>query len=247
MMDLKCTTTEFGTIMQCSKKGPNHEVTAIDNQDSIGIGYRKGKGISIAVADGVSSCKNSKTGSEYAVQVIEELMDAIINDELNVEDTDEIKKFIVRKWKTKIELEWNNYASTVNFAIIVDDTVLLGKIGDGSIYAEINDEKVLMIDEDDFYTSETFALGEMVRKSTIVLQRTKLETKKLKIVMMTDGIAKEIESGSEIDLLEYISDLTQKEISEIRIELSAWLDVLDKKNGDDKSLAVITMEECIDE
>ncbi|KGP77160.1 hypothetical protein JT05_00770 [Desulfosporosinus sp. Tol-M] len=248
MINYDISETEYGKIFLYTRRGSNHVAAGLENQDSLGVFTNKGKGIAFVAADGVSSCSNSKQGSEFAVTVVSELLDAIVCKEINIENEDAIKKFIVQSWKSRISGNWNNYATTLNFAIVISNKVLLGKIGDGTIIAKLEGNNYLLRDEDSFYTTETYALGEAVLKASILLEVIKIDNlDNSGIILMTDGIAKEIEPGSEYDFLDYIRQLGKSNEKQVEIELKAWAQVLDTKNGDDKSIVIGILEDYTDE
>ena len=50
-----------------------------------------------------------------------------------MDEANEIRTSFVRKRKSNFEDSWNEYASTVNFAIGSKNRLLVGQIGDGLI------------------------------------------------------------------------------------------------------------------
>ena len=65
----------------CSKTGQNHIDKGLENQDSILFKKTTDNDWLLVLADGVSSAKNAKAGSAYAVKAIEEIYERIVSDE----------------------------------------------------------------------------------------------------------------------------------------------------------------------
>jgi len=64
----------------------------------------------------------------------------------------------------------------------------------------------------------------------------------IEILILSDGISNEVAIGKEIELLKYLV-LREKQLkNELLPELSDWLNSLQKKNGDDKSLMLLIAE-----
>lgn len=221
--------------------GQNHIVCGYENQDSILTEILSDNCGYMVLADGVSSAPNSKQGSIVATEVIKELCFAIINAEYQYSDLDQLKVHIVRKWKSKFEERWNDYATTLNFIIFYKNTILIGQIGDGLIVLNVDGENTVFSEKTGFYSTETDALGEQVRKSAFRMDRLPYDDK-FWAYMTTDGIGKEIAEESRIGLGEYLSNMLVKDTDEIEKEIRAWIDELGKKNGDDKSIGFIRME-----
>lgn len=118
----------------------------------------------MVIADGVSSAACSGEGAQAAVDVIRKLCERIMNDRHLLNDIDTIKVYVVKRWKEQIESDWDEYATTVNFAIYVDHTLLTGQIGDGLIVAEVDGNSLVLTESDEFYSTETYALGAAVKK-----------------------------------------------------------------------------------
>lgn len=225
----------------CSMIGKNHIDKGLDNQDSILFKKVSDNRWMLVLADGVSSARNAKAGSEKAVRTIEEIYDQIVSCEKNGLDLDSLKIAIVKTWKSMIESDWDEYASTLNFAFAVDNEIVIGQIGDGLIVANIDGETEIFTENEDFYTTETNALGSAVKKSAFTIS-TKTIDKFADIYMASDGIGKEVADDSRIDMGQYLSQMLKGEDSQIQKELETWIDGLGRKNGDDKSIGFVRWE-----
>lgn len=220
--------------------GENHILSGQDNQDNV-VFERMQNAWYMVIADGVSSADCAQEGSKAAVQVIRDLCDKLSSDILLIHSFDDIKVDLVRRWKNKIESNWDDYATTLNFAIYVKDSLLLGQIGDGLIVADVTEEPVIMSEQEEFYTTETEALATKVRKSSILLKVID-NISKGRLYMTSDGIGKEISEDSRTGLLEYLDKMIANDDTTIEEELDSWVCGLGRKNGDDKSIGFILWE-----
>ena len=100
---------------------------------------------------------------------------------------------------------------------------------------------MVLTDEEEFYSVETFALGEAVLKSTFKIVNLKIE-QEMSIILTTDGVGKEVDDSSYSQLREYLSKLVKTNEEQIEMEIASWIKVLDKKNGDDKTVGILVME-----
>lgn len=227
-------------VITYSKIGQNHIDTGLENQDTILAEALSDDCGFLALADGVSSAPNAKEGSQAAVEVIQEVCRGFYNGNV-LENLDDLKVGIVRNWKSKFSASWNDYATTLNFLIYKEDFLLVGQIGDGLIVVDIGDDTKIFTEDSDFYSTETEALGEAVRKSAFHIEKYKISDG-FKAYMTSDGIGKEIAEESRTNLCNYLMNMLENSASAIEEELNPWIEGLSKKNGDDKSIGFIRME-----
>jgi hypothetical protein len=233
--------TEKNRAFTYTRIGENHVLSGQDNQDNI-VFERLDNAWYMVIADGVSSAIFAKEGAKIAVDVIRSLCKKMVLDINIVKSPDRIKVDIVQSWKSKIESRWDAYATTINFAIYVNRILLLGQIGDGLIVSDTDKETVVMTTQEDFYSAETYALATRVKKSCInilVLENTY----KVRLYMSSDGIGKEINEESRIELLDYLENMMTNDDVAIEKELDVWACELGRKNGDDKSIGFVEWEE----
>lgn len=229
------------TVIQFSYSeiGKRHEILKLENQDSFFVGKVCDDTYCLAVADGVSSCKWAKKGSESAIDTVKHLALKLSKSELRTDDSDEIRRFVVRDWKNHFDGSWNDYGTTLNFVVWCKGDVVIGQIGDGLIISKINDEYILLTDMDEFYTVETFALAEVVLKSSFKV-RTEKNVKNLIAIAMTDGIGKELDLKSIDAFQSYLVTLVKEKERDTEIEL--WMNHLREKNDDDKTIGLLVLE-----
>ncbi|NLG04763.1 MAG: protein phosphatase 2C domain-containing protein [Clostridia bacterium] len=220
----------------CSDTGENHVSTGADNQDSALYGVISEDCQFIAVADGVSSVKYGREGSQAAVQSVKWLAEQIDLGFVDIRDENNIRISYVLNWKSNFEGNWDDYASTINFVIIKGSDLLVGQIGDGLILVDTEKEKHIYGESEDFYSCETYALGRAVIKSSFILELLSGISNSV-AVMMSDGIGKEIEPDQRVEMLGYISELARSDNSAKEIE--EWISELSERNGDDKTIGIM--------
>lgn len=227
------------TVVYYSQVGSNHIKAGKENQDTVFFERLDKNRWYIAIADGVSSAAKSKQGSQAAVEVAYEICLMLKNEEWNLED---IKVDIVRKWKRKFSKDWNDYATTLNLLAYVDGKLLVGQIGDGLMVTNVDGEDEIYTEESDFYSTETDALAEAVRRKAITLTQKHI-SKKFYAYLMSDGIGKEVAVEERINLGKYLFGLMESSEADIKSEIISWINNLENKNGDDKTIGIIRWEE----
>ena len=224
-------------ILSITEYGAAHKNSQYSNQDSLLYKRTSDGNYVFAVADGVSSCKKAKEGSSAAVQAVCELAESM---EIMTPST--LKQEIYSLWKSKIQGNWNEYGTTLNFAYISGEKIILGRIGDGIACASVNSDNFIILQDDSvFYSNETFAFGEYFPISAFETRESQLAfNDSVDIVLMTDGVSKELDLQSMPDLLNYLS--SRRNETEFLGELENWIVELNRKNDDDKTLLFVHIE-----
>lgn len=223
-----------------SRIGGIHALASQDNQDKV-IFEKIGNSWYLVIADGVSAAAYAGEGAHAAVGVIRNLCERISDDRCLLNDIDAIRVYVVKSWKEQIGSDWDDYATTVNFAIYVEHVLLVGQIGDGLIAVDVDGNSFVVTEQDEFYSTETYALGASVKKRTFTMKVVEGNGRG-RIYMASDGIGKEIHEASRIELIEYLDKMMLNEDAVIEDELDAWVVGLEKKNGDDKSIGFVSWE-----
>lgn len=217
-------------IIILSLLGENHKNHGVCNQDSYSYISDSFGNFAIVLADGVSSCKNAKYGSQKACEAICKLLPYC-----NKLNEDEIKQHIFTEWKNLVTENWDDYGTTLNFIFFYSNKRIIGKVGDGAILLKIKDNFNFLADESEFYTSETFALGTRLPKYAFKVNFIQCETGSESFaIIMTDGIYKELD----IDKLRQFSDYVHFNVDNPNfvVELENWVN--DLNNGDDKTIMI---------
>ena len=228
-------------VFTYSRTGENHILAGQDNQDKV-VFERMDDSWYMVIADGVSSAACAREGAQAAVGVIRKLCERLSDDKRLLNDIDAIKVYVVKGWKEQISSDWDEYATTVNFVIYVDHMLLTGQIGDGLIVADVDGNSMILTETDEFYSTETYALGTTVKKSTFTIRAVEGKNR-IRVYMASDGIGKEINEALRIELIEYLDNMMMSENAAIEDELDTWVIGLGRKNGDDKSIGFVSWEE----
>lgn len=223
-------------IMIFSEKGENHKKHGICNQDSYLFKVDNSGNYAFVVADGISSCTFAKKGADKACEVVCNLLSECI--ELT---EDEIKVKVFSEWKNLIGKDWDDYGTTINFLYIYPERIVMGKIGDGAIILINGDNSSFLYEELEFYTSETFALGASIPKQAFKVNSISHDVAlPVLLILMTDGIEKELNSERILEFSEYIN--LNIENPKFVLELKNWVIGLNRNNGDDKTILICKIE-----
>ena len=147
-----------------SKTGPRHLSRGQENQDRCLFGCCGRNTFYLALADGVSSAPYAEKGADAAVQTIKTVSEYIADGKKAIDDLKGLQNTIVRTWKNHFFSNWNGYAATLNFIIFHNNKVLVGRIGDGLIVSQVDNVCRVSTADEDFYSTETVALGETVNR-----------------------------------------------------------------------------------
>lgn len=221
--------------------GENHVTKGIENQDQIKFGEFASSVRFLVVSDGVSSAAHALLGATAAVETVEKLAMDISSNKILMNDIKAIQSYLVKHWKENFVADWNQYAATLNFIIYYDHQLLLGQLGDGLIALTVDGETKVMKNYEEFYSSETPALGEVVLRKDLKVESCFVNNS-FSGYIVTDGIGKEVNEDSYMPLERYLFELSMNPELFVK-EIVPWIDGLGAKNGDDKTLGYIRMED----
>ena len=225
-----------------SKTGAGHLSRGQRNQDRCLYGSSGRNTFYLALADGVSSAPHAEEGAEAAVQTIKNVSEDIASGKAAIDDLKELQTMIVKTWKKQFSSDWNNYAATLNFILFHNNKVLVGRIGDGLIVSETDRTCRASASNEEFYSTETAALGEAVSRRDFEMCLYPAE-RTLSAYMASDGIVKEIAEASREDMNRYLLQLSHTSEKQFEQEVVSWVNGLDGKNSDDKTIGFVRWEE----
>ena len=225
-----------------SKTGSGHFSRGEENQDRCLYGRIGKNTFYLALADGVSSALYATEGAEAAVQTIKIVSEDIATGKMAVDNLKDLQTMIVRTWKRRFSTRWNECAATLNFVIFHNNRVLVGRIGDGLIVSETDGACCVSVTDEEFYSTETAALGEVVSRKDFEICLYPAE-EAFCAYMVSDGIGKEIAESSRKELNRYLLQLSQTSEKQMEQEVVSWVNGLDRKNGDDKTIGFVRWEE----
>ena len=209
-----------------TESGQYHSRNNLPNQDNAGINHYEEK-LVIAVADGVGSCLHADEGSAKAVFSAKELLFShILTD-------DEIKHKIIDTWLEKIEYPVHECNSTLRFAKICNNELIIGAVGDGMTFYSSN-STYYNSNSENFISNYTSALP-MINEINIV----RFPFEQSVLLMMTDGVANAIDAVRGKELCQYVREGMLKDPVQFENEVKNWIDTLHEINEDDKTIAMI--------
>ena len=229
-------------IAAYSKTGSGHLSRRQGNQDRCLYGRIGRNTFYLALADGVSSAPYAEEGAVAAVQTIKIVSEDIAVGKTAIDDLKDLQTMVVRIWKNQFPAGWNDYAATLNFIIFHNNRVLVGRIGDGLIVSEADRVCRVSATNEEFYSTETAALGEAVSRKDFEICLYSVE-QSFCAYMVSDGIGKEISESSREDLNRYLLQLSQTSEKQIEQEVVSWVNGLDRKNSDDKTIGFVRWED----
>lgn len=230
-------------VIGATLAGISHAKKNIKNQDCLGF-QKNHKGVLIAVADGVGSCLEAQKGSKYAIETIKKLHDKIESGQIRANARKKIKEFIIEDWKNKVSVSPSDYSTTLRFAIVFSNSLLLGGIGDSAIFVSINGEEQLLNRESSPFSNITFSLTQDMDESKFEIVKIDIpfNTKNVSIFIATDGITSELQEGKQIEFLNYLARKVREKGDNYQVEMMEWVNSLQEKNGDDKTMLLFTAE-----
>jgi serine/threonine protein phosphatase PrpC len=226
-----------------SVPGKTHIKNGTGNQDSFGF-FKSTNGVAIAVADGVGSCLNSKMGAKLAIETIEKLQHKIEIGQIAAYESEKIKAFIIREWKSRIDGSLSDYSSTLQFVTMFPDQILRGGIGDGGVFVTIDKNEYVFKGNGEMFSNWTYALTQDIDESKFEVSRIMVssDAQKVDMCLATDGVTSELLDGKEINFLQYIASRVHDNAKHFEKEIFDWISSLQEKNGDDKTLLLFTAE-----
>lgn len=226
-----------GEVFAYSCRGKTHEIGDVNNQDSYGF-FNNEDVLAIAVADGVSSCKNAADGSFAAVLIVQSLSSALYRKSPLTDQ--KIKDFIITQWKARYPTNANDYGTTLRFVLIQSDEAIIGHIGDGCTLLKTED-RCSDFSGESIFANCTYALCANIDPDNFSIIRLKVSGSVL-AVLTTDGISLEIDPAQKQPFVKYIEHI-MLENPDYAEEIVGWVDGLQEKNGDDKTIVALRLSE----
>lgn len=230
-------------IAACSQTGTYHISSRMENQDRYLYGSVGNDTFFIALSDGVSSAPFAGEGADAAVRTVQAVSESIASEAADITDIKGIQTYIVQDWKRQFPSDWNSYAATLNFVIFHRNRALIGRIGDGLIVSRIDDVDRCSAADEEFFSSETAALGEAINRRDFDL-RLFSAAENMSVFMTSDGIGKEIAEKSRMSVNRYLLNLSEISEKQFEKEVVSWIDDLGRKNGDDKTIVFLRWGNC---
>ncbi len=227
-------------VFGCSQAGAFHIAGGIENQDRIGY-YPTDRSCLVVAADGVGSRLYPGIGAGHAIEsarIIQQLYEQHPFDSKEIQNTIES---LSSDWISRIEGQALEYATTLCFALLTGDRILLGGIGDSLVMVLSGESFYEIVSEGIDFQNETASLAGMTIKDDLHIESFPIRDTENRIIVFvaTDGIAAEIVVEQRKQFLEYLERKDRETGEQLDLELSQWVDDLQRNNGDDKSLVCL--------
>lgn len=221
--------------------GPLHVKAGIPNQDSwLACRYKWGN--VVVVSDGLGSKAHSDHGSKAACFAVFEAAKIFQkNPNANIVD---ILRLIHANWLVKISpYSSSDCSATCLFAIQIEGTITLGRLGDGMIVALGKTEEkhfILSDNKQDSFSNYTNSLQQEFKPDqweTTTIQSAACNA----VVLCTDGISDDLLPEKQISFAEEIYfTYTKMEQKEIKTDIKQWLNKWPVPgHSDDKTIACL--------
>lgn len=215
----------------------------------------------VTVADGHGSSVHAETGAQLAVDVAATALETFV-DNLGPEhsaDARAVHAFaqhpfrvqVVREWVRKVreaagndEVDLKDYGTTLLFAAVTPDFVLLGQLGDGDILVVDGAGAIsrpIPADPSSF-AEETLSLCLPEAWSSLRVHVTPRTTEETLLLICTDGYGKSYATESDFERIgpDYLEMVRELGLAEVEKHLEAFLtEVTRGGSGDDIALGLI--------
>ena len=227
LQKLRCTIG--GSIYQLfavSVKGPGKD----ENQDNYGYLHFQNS-LSVVVADGLGSAKQSKMGSQLAVESTLK----IINE---ISEPSSWPTEIFKEWRSRIIEDVVEYDTTNKFIKIMPEELVFGGIGDGWIYIK-TESGYEQIVSNNLFSNQTDSMLSFDYKSKFIIQRISSEKMNTALIS-TDGFSEDIDKKNAQQFLEEIGRSIDSNPVKFGSDLLEMMDNwLVDSNKDDKTVVII--------
>ena len=225
-----------------TERGPGHIKSGIQNQDYFLIKKYKA-GTVLVVSDGVGSCSNSHLGSRAVCRAVT----GVLHDYMNITDRSvdikDVLRLIHAKWLFDLSpLIAETCCATVLFALVQQQKVVLGRLGDGMICVGINGKDLIITeDKQDSFSNITQCMRYSFKYENWEIQEFAAPELDY-ILLATDGISDDISvdekkiAFSRKFAQSYLADPSRLRTFRIKKMLKSWPV---PHHSDDKTVACI--------
>ena len=202
----------------------------------------------LAVADGLGSCKYSEKGSKLAIECLE---DWVKSDLQNYSSPSEemvmiLNSKLIDRWKMKIpEGHYRDYDTTLLYAILLHDYLIVGGIGDGMILCHFNNSIKEFSWEKNEFSNRTVSLSANNAKHCIRGELIKLTDSSypLTLIIATDGVAEDLDPDLKNSLPDYLyRKLRETDVITVQDEIEKWVANWKTQNHtDDRTFCMVNI------
>ena len=228
------------TLVTVSDIGSNHRALFMPNQDSVDFTIN-GEDFVLAVSDGVGSCSKAELGSKEAVASCVRVFTLIKNRIIEFE-SDNVVDALINEWRVALKHEnLDDCCATLKAIFKIGQVMKVVSVGDGFIAVSSDGLNLLSPTEETAFSNETSCLCSKIEPRDFWTSNFNLDTHKpYAALCCTDGVAKGIMEGQELNLIRDIEESTRVDI--LKEEIEALLEDISDYCFDDKTVGVVKYE-----
>lgn len=250
---------ELPVLVHGVVRGANHARAGAPCQDAVRAERRDGL-LAVAIADGHGTATHGDVGADLAVQVaVDQLLEFArglgpsqsILSTVHAYAEHPLRVQIVRGWAERVrahagspEARLEAYGTTLVFALVAHDYLLLGQLGDGDILVVSGDRAVTrpIPHDPSLFAEETTSLcldGAWVHLHVVVMP---LPIEKQLVVLSTDGYSKSYASDADFERIgpDYLDLFERQGAARVEGALPDFLNrVSEGGSGDDIAAAFL--------
>jgi serine/threonine protein phosphatase PrpC len=233
-----------------SVRGQGHQTKRLPNQD-FATGWLGDHQYGIAVGDGLGSCRLSHLGSKQAVYTVKQMF----TQRRLFQDEEAISAGLVSNWRKEILQQSNglkSFDSTMLFASLEEDGLIVGKLGDGMIQWKLGSTvKGELVDDEHLFGNLTHSLAMRHSEKYFMMEKIPLQFSSIPIgiLLTTDGISSDLKPEIRSSLVDVLTNqIITSGPDSVFAELKEWIvNWLTPMHTDDRTIAFMAIWDKEDE
>lgn len=229
-------------LVTITEIGELHRKDGKANQD-FADGMLSQSNIRLSVADGLGSCRYAEIGAKTAVEVIMQLP----LEQISL-DKEELTVKLVDSWKSNLPDAKcvKDYDTTLLFASLEQDKLIIGQIGDGLIQWQIGEGPTSELEvAEGAFSNQTVSIAGNSLKDMLQTRIVNIDPNEVPIIVIlaTDGISVDLDPNLRRALPSILLEsLNEKGIEETVKDLERWVsDWQTPCHTDDRTFAFLTV------
>ena len=219
-----------------TETGVKHVALNEPNQDSSAF-LVKDRGMVMAVADGVGSCRMAEIASRKACDICLEVF-GVLSSEKQQMSCEETVLMLLDRWNGFLEgKEGSEYCTTLKVVFVVDGLLTAVSVGDGVLMVESEGEVISSPEDENDFLNQTNCLFPGIGAESFWACQKNISGKSFSVFMSTDGVSNSIATGQEKELVREISGVAGD--SALKEELIGFFSDIRLVSADDMTLGVI--------
>lgn len=204
-----------------SERGPGHVKGNLPNQDSWSAFVYDWGSVAV-VSDGLGSKAKSEIGSKAVCSTFAVTANNFRGDILK--HRSEFLKQFNKQWHMAIEpYSYDVCSATCLFALMTDDNLVVGRLGDGMIVVLGDENHLIKDDKEHSFSNITDCMA--LQSDERLWEIRRVDPKEVRmIILCTDGIADDLEVGQEVPFAQALLDAYDKQNPQkVGQDMGKWL------------------------